>query len=490
MTEVLDRPIQWTEPAPLRQRLVNDPDLDLLFERVTQSRPTLKDRLLLDPDLDLLFDNVTKSLTAPKESRPWAIARPLSKGQKAGLLVGAMGVVSGLAAVHRPQELDIQPPPFTISLPASPSLVLRPNLPAIRFPTAEQAQAPITTSPEINLAEELNPENNIYKNIGIRLYEEALEKRAQERAANPEHALAIDEALNENRVNILVLGMGIEKENLTDTIMLVSYDIKSNTVKLISTQRDTDAPEIYRYKKGKGVDEEFNAVNTAYATGGTQLIKEIVENETVMWVDYVFRIDLKGFIELIDETVGEVEVQVSEDFQDDPVFTKKLSHGKQKLTGDQLQQYLRARQTTGEDARNWRQQDVLFILLKSFKARMQEKNPVEAALATMQIGRVVRHLEAQNRLETDIPVVDLLKIYAGEKAKAVIPGQSVDTKDPQQVNLVLDMEHGLDYASEEGLASRPHLLTVRGGDPRAQNLPQDYWKRLRDEVKTFILKPT
>lgn len=117
----------------------------------------------------------------------------------------------------------------------------------------------------------------------------------------------------DDRVNILLLGIGGGKHDgplLTDTIIYVSIDPKTNKITLVSLPRDLWIPEF----KAK--------INTAYSSGenkqkdgGLILAKAIVEKILDQPVDYALRVDFNGFVRAID-MVGGLDIDVARDFDD------------------------------------------------------------------------------------------------------------------------------------------------------------------------------
>ncbi len=115
------------------------------------------------------------------------------------------------------------------------------------------------------------------------------------------------------RVNILILGIGGERHDgplLTDTIIYAAIDPAKSKTTLISLPRDLWVPEL-RAK-----------INTAYAYGegkkeggGKILTGAVTEKILNQPVDYVIRIDFRGFIQAID-LVGGIDVDVERDFDD------------------------------------------------------------------------------------------------------------------------------------------------------------------------------
>lgn len=115
---------------------------------------------------------------------------------------------------------------------------------------------------------------------------------------------------NDNRVNILLLGIGGKNHdgpNLTDTIMFASLDTELNQVTLASIPRDLWVPDLENTNK---------KINTAYAYGenkkkggGLILAKAIVGKVLNQKVDYAVRIDFDGFVKAVD-LIGGIEVNV------------------------------------------------------------------------------------------------------------------------------------------------------------------------------------
>lgn len=113
------------------------------------------------------------------------------------------------------------------------------------------------------------------------------------------------------RINILLLGIGggtHQGANLTDTIMVASYDLKTNQVYLISIPRDLWLPSL----KSKA--------NAAYEVGlaqnnGLGLVRTIMGNILGLSVNYGLRLDFRGFIQAVD-AIGGVDVTVDKTFDD------------------------------------------------------------------------------------------------------------------------------------------------------------------------------
>lgn len=116
---------------------------------------------------------------------------------------------------------------------------------------------------------------------------------------------------SDDKVNILFLGIpgGTHAgSNLTDTIMVASYNLKTNQVYLISIPRDLWFPAL-RTK-----------ANAVYQIGLTEkdglgLTKTVMGNVLGVPIHYALRIDFRGFIQAID-TLGGIDVTVEKSFDD------------------------------------------------------------------------------------------------------------------------------------------------------------------------------
>lgn len=115
----------------------------------------------------------------------------------------------------------------------------------------------------------------------------------------------------DGRVNVLLLGIAggnHDGPNLTDTIMVASYDRKTHQVDLISLPRDLWS-EQYQAK-----------INTLYQVGlnqakGLSLIEGEIERILGIQIPYAVRIDFSGFTRAID-LIGGIDVEVAKPFDD------------------------------------------------------------------------------------------------------------------------------------------------------------------------------
>ena len=171
----------------------------------------------------------------------------------------------------------------------------------------------------------------------------------------------------EGRINILLLGAAGEHKpggNLTDTIMIMSIDMKNKKIALLSLPRDlyVQIPD----------SQSFTKINSLYAIGvnqkkGADLIKESVEKITGITINYYVAVDFDGFVKVIDD-IGGVNVITPFDIYDasypGPNYsyeTFSLSKGLHLLNGKTALQYVRERHDDpeGDFGRAKRQQQVI-----------------------------------------------------------------------------------------------------------------------------------
>ena len=115
----------------------------------------------------------------------------------------------------------------------------------------------------------------------------------------------------EKRVNVLLLGIAggtHAGSSLTDTILVASYNLKTDEVFLFSVPRDLWLPSLQ------------SKANAVYQMGlnqgnGLGLTKTVMENVLGIPIHYGIRIDFRGFTQAID-ALGGIDVEVDRSFDD------------------------------------------------------------------------------------------------------------------------------------------------------------------------------
>jgi LCP family protein required for cell wall assembly len=243
----------------------------------------------------------------------------------------------------------------------------------------------------------------------------------------PAHAAKIVSSLGklpftlDHPINILILGIDqsgqFQSGDVTteatlagnsDTVLLVRLQPDTRQINVLSIPRDTRV-EI----PGYGMDK----INAANAIGGSALATQVVSQSFGgVNIDRYLRLNTEGLIHLVD-ALGGVEINVPKEmnYADE---TQNLhiafAAGRQRLNGQQLEEYVRFRHDELADlGRVQRQQDVL-------KAVLTELLKPETVAKLPNILQI-----AQTHLDTNLSVSDLLTVC-----------YFLDHADLHQVNLI------------------------------------------------------
>jgi polyisoprenyl-teichoic acid--peptidoglycan teichoic acid transferase len=159
--------------------------------------------------------------------------------------------------------------------------------------------------------------------------------------------------------NILLIGSDSRGEDgaRSDTIMVAQYHPDKHSYKLISIMRDTyvDIPD---YGKNK--------INTAFALGGPELLRQTIKENFNIDTKYYAIIDFEGFKHLIDEAFPKgVEIDVEKAMS--AYIDVPLEPGLQRLNGEELLSYVRFRHDAmGDFDRVQRQQKAMKEVASQF----------------------------------------------------------------------------------------------------------------------------
>lgn len=135
--------------------------------------------------------------------------------------------------------------------------------------------------------------------------------------------------------NFLLLGSDKGGGN-ADTIIVASYDTKSQKVGVLSVPRDTMVDRDWS-RNGK--------INAALGHGGPELLAEEITKTLGVPIDYYFHINLQGFVALVDE-LGGVDVDIPVDMNYDDPYQNLHIHfkkGPQHLDGQAAMEAVRYR---------------------------------------------------------------------------------------------------------------------------------------------------
>jgi len=265
----------------------------------------------------------------------------------------------------------------------------------------------------------------------------------------------------EGRTNVLLLGKGDPGhagENLTDTMMLVSYDNVGHKVAQISVPRDLRVNI-----DGYG----YNKINAANAIGGVKLAEQAVSDALGVPIHYYVLTDFTGLQKLVD-AVGGVDVNVKDELVDDSypcddnqyaVCGLDIKPGLQHMNGNQALKYVRCRKgNCGNDyGRAARQQEILNLVRTKAVTWQTLLNPAKVEPIAKALSESV---------QTDMGPVQLLEFALG--------WQSAQKNNP--IRLVLSTAAG-NYLTD--LVGTSDLVPIDG----------DFYA-IQDRVQNIFTEPT
>lgn len=142
-------------------------------------------------------------------------------------------------------------------------------------------------------------------------------------------------------IKVLILGVSTTIEaDLTDTIMVASYNPNTQTANLLSIPRDTFTG---KYKSKATASQKINALYNIY--GGPEKTLEAVNEITGLDIQYYVVVKTQALIDLVD-AIGGVEFNVPIDMKYDDTSQDlhiDLKAGEQKIDGKKAEQLLRFR---------------------------------------------------------------------------------------------------------------------------------------------------
>jgi LCP family protein required for cell wall assembly len=280
-----------------------------------------------------------------------------------------------------------------------------------------------------------------------------------------------------DRVNALILGIGGEGHdgpNLTDTMILASYQPSTKKLALLSIPRDL-AVATSEFGSIK-----INAVN-AYAEekdpgSGAQATAKAVSEVLGEPIDYWVRIDFRGFEKAID-AVGGVDVTVDRTFTDanfpvsdgsDLVKTISFAAGLQHMDGATALNFARSRHGSNGEAsdfaRSKRQEKIIVALRDKMLSAGTLLNPVtvNALFATLR-GSVSTNLAAWETLRL---AQDFSGIKRSDIINKVMSDQNILTPEINEAGAFVLLPKDGDWQTVRDFAAN-----VFEGSGSAENAP-------------------
>ena len=245
-------------------------------------------------------------------------------------------------------------------------------------------------------------------------------------------------------LDVLVLGVdqlpsaAEGSSSRSDTIMLARVTPSTGDVKILSVPRDlyVEVPP-----------GERDRINAAYAYGGIEQARAVIEGLTGVQVNAYVIVDFEGFEKII-TTIGGVEVDVGND-----VFPEKwhMGEGVQRLGGRKALFYARYRGTACGDLDRIDRQQRLLAALR------------EQALGWNTITRLPRIVKVTSKnVDTDLGVPQLISL-----ARAlVLHGEDGAMSTAELEGYATDLPSGAQVLMPNEKANRGTLQEFRNGAPK------------------------
>lgn len=224
---------------------------------------------------------------------------------------------------------------------------------------------------------------------------------AKEHGKNPQDYTFNSVIKKDAKVNVLILGQDRASDGppRTDSIMIAQYDYLNKDMKLISVMRDiyAEIPGFQNYK-----------INTAFTLGGPDLLRQTLQHNLGIDVEYYAVIDFKGFEAMVDQLAPNgVPVNVEKDMSEK--IGVSLKKGQHNLNGKELLGYARFRNDAeGDFGRVRRQQQVM-------KALESEIVSISTVYKAPKLAGTARGYVDTNMTDNEIFRTGLSFVVRGEK---------------------------------------------------------------------------
>jgi len=309
------------------------------------------------------------------------------------------------------------------------------------------------------------------------LFEIAQKRRLEKASLDSDYWNRVDSELNEDRVNFVLLGLGSEGL-LTDSNHMMSLKKGENEIRSVTIHRDTEAPEVSRFKK----DNNAYRINQAHFIGGMPLVEQVLEDATGLAADYIVVLDMNVLPRAVEDVFGN-RLEVCIPWEIDDVMMGYFPQGLQKLDGEEVLSVSRARYYGSNENRNIVQQYVLRAIVRRAKAELSG-NLISAA-DFIRRGYLFydKETEAGNILTNfdKALFLDIAKNLASQLINGGEEGKAQGFGLPY-----FSGRHHVRFESAGDSADR-YRKKPQGGDAAAADLVARYWFSARQEVKDFLL---
>ena len=218
---------------------------------------------------------------------------------------------------------------------------------------------------------------------------EASRRRNERARLDPAYTRRVDQKLNQGRINFLLFGYGETHEPplavdvIIGSLSILSYDLRTGRVDIVSLTHDTRAPEIERLLAQRGKPSAPVKIDQAYRVGGFDLMRRTVEDATGLSIDFQIAFKDSLLNNLVDDVFGGIEIDNPADFKVQPFYLDgklfdegHFGQGRQRLNGVQTIQYIKALTARHDPAleRNVRKVIVFRALLDGVNQRCHDRD--------------------------------------------------------------------------------------------------------------------
>jgi LCP family protein required for cell wall assembly len=179
-------------------------------------------------------------------------------------------------------------------------------------------------------------------------------------------------------VNILIVGVDSRFEsdytNPADLIIVISINAQNRALNILSLPRDVFIPV-----EGFGI-QRLASVHflgeTESTLRGINLLREVLEQNLGIKIDYYVRMNFDGFVKLID-SLGGLEIDVPSDLSDvyktssGETQTLSFQEGTELMNGERSLAYARIRRSDGIEHRFERHQQIISMFITKIFTPMQ-----------------------------------------------------------------------------------------------------------------------
>lgn len=526
---------QITPPVNIRKQILIDPHYDQLLENAqkyleksNQPPPASLPSLLPQPLPE-------KTPSSPQEEASTASILQKRIGRRGflglfGLGAAAAGVAIGVTAINNAIPVGF----FAQETPK---------------PTAT---LPVTTVP--TEAPKL-PEKVTFKELLKPLIEKAHKRRANRaQKEGPEYYHRVDKELNTDLINF---GLSAWSQGRGESITVLSYNIKTGKITTISCTRETVTPEVIRFNQKKDPNRKdtysrgFGSNMFLYNTGGFDLMRQVIEDETGLSADFQLYMDEMALNDFIQNVVGTVDIEVKKDFKlidqdwdprwrDDNSGRYTINKGVHTMTAKEALRYVYAQEDDpvlgprdGPDRKNDLVRGCFNAFSKAIKLEpllikakfgawmLRENSPLIGRIKTdFDIGDIIELMTALapvvSKISPDeLPSVDNEQLLLNDQLfggggmmriinRYITPNGQPDIEYPnahpnmqklldRTMKVMAELEaKGIDLDDEKvglpGMGVLPLFAQVPiYGDPEAVDLVRDYWGSARKLVRDRLM---